>query len=241
MLEDDVMVKDKEELRKQEHYRYERKFFVSELPTLAVESLVRLHPALFSEIYHPRYINNIYLDTHYMQSYFENVSGQKERVKYRIRWYGDMFGQIEKPVLELKIKDGIVMKKESYPLAPLSLDRTFDLETLRGVIRASSVPEKLRLHLIALEPVLLNRYRRKYFLSSDRNFRITVDSHLEYYRVATTHNSFMHNTCDSINTILELKYPSDHDELAPRIVTRFPFRMTKSSKYVDGITEIYAL
>ena len=32
---------------------------------------------------------------------FNNVDGLKNRVKVRIRWYGDLFGVIEKPVLEL--------------------------------------------------------------------------------------------------------------------------------------------
>ena len=42
--------------------RYERKFVVSDMDYAAVEQAVRNHPAAFSEIFHRRYINNIYLD-----------------------------------------------------------------------------------------------------------------------------------------------------------------------------------
>ena len=38
------------------------------------------------------------------------------RIKSRIRWYCEIFCVIEKPVLELKIKNSLLGRKESYPV-----------------------------------------------------------------------------------------------------------------------------
>ena len=50
-------------IRKPSQFRYERKFFISQLTKFEVESMIRIHPAVFSEIYHKRFVNNIYFDT----------------------------------------------------------------------------------------------------------------------------------------------------------------------------------
>ena len=91
-----------------ELFRYERKFKISEIDRNYVETLVKYHPAMFSEIFHERIVNNIYFDTLNMDYYYDNKSGSSKRMKVRIRWYGNQFGLIEKPVLELKIKDGLI-------------------------------------------------------------------------------------------------------------------------------------
>jgi hypothetical protein len=40
--------------------------------------------------------------------------------------------------------------------------------------------------------------------------------------------------------IIELKYGLGHEDEASRIATRFPFRVTRSSKYVIGVDALYA-
>ena len=89
------------------NYRYERKSVISELTKNEIKALIKLHPAMFLESYPPRFVNNLYLDSVGMNNYFDNMAGLKERVKVRIRWYGRLFGSVEKPTLELKIKNGL--------------------------------------------------------------------------------------------------------------------------------------
>ena len=79
--------------------RYERKFLVERLDASWVRALVRRHPSMFCETYPPRYVNNLYLDTLGMRHYVDNLNGTPERRKVRIRWYGDLFGDVEAPVL----------------------------------------------------------------------------------------------------------------------------------------------
>ncbi|MDZ7342969.1 MAG: VTC domain-containing protein [candidate division KSB1 bacterium] len=220
-------------------YRYERKFFISGLTRHEVLALIKSHPAIFSEIYHERFVNNIYFDSLSLKNYFATVDGVQHRTKCRIRWYGELLGYIEKPVLEFKIKSGFVGRKETYPLASFWLDEDFEFATLQEVFRNSELPPLVRMDLAPLQPTLLNRYRRKYYQSADRNYRITVDSDMAFYRLKAYGNTFLHKTVDRRSIIVELKYSNEKDQFADLISGRFPFRVTRSSKYVNGIDALY--
>jgi len=222
-------------------YRYERKFFISDLSLKEVESFVKLHPALFSEIYYQRYINNIYFDSFEWNHYYENVDGVANKIKMRIRWYGDLFGSIEKPVLELKIKQGRVGKKVSFPLYPFVLNKTFNLTVLTEMIEASELPDNLVEQAKLSRPVLLNRYCRKYYQSADMNFRITLDWDMQFLKIQSQFNAFINKYVDHVNVVLELKYNNQFDDMAQFIGCYIPFIVTKSSKYVSGIEKIYDL
>ncbi|MBN1804554.1 MAG: VTC domain-containing protein [Sedimentisphaerales bacterium] len=217
------------------NYRYERKFFISGLAWEKVKLLVKSHPAMFREIYYPRYVNNIYFDTFDMKSYFDNVYGASDRVKVRIRWYGDLFGHIEKPVLEFKIKKGLLGTKKTCLLKPFCLDEHFDSQLWAEVLEKSDIPHILRMRLLLLRPALLNRYNRCYYLSADRDYRITVDNDMEFCSINGSRNSYLHKYKDHNNVVLELKYDHSNGSLAHNITSHFSFRMTKSSKYLNGI------
>lgn len=219
------------------YFRYERKFLVSELTGHEIEAIVKLHPALFSEIYQPRYINNLYFDSFAMKNYFDNVDGVADRIKVRIRWYGDMFGHIEKPILEFKIKKGSLGRKVSFPLQSFFIDENLQLDCIASVFESSDLPEDLRLNLCAVEASLLNRYRRKYFISGDKKYRITIDTELTFFQIANAR--FLHKYVDFASTVLEVKYDPAENKYARRITSHFPFRMTRSSKYVNGIDLAY--
>ena len=109
-------------------YRYERKFQVRDLSLSEVETIVRLHPAGFYRQFPTRKINNIYLDTRNLNSVVENIEGIANRLKTRIRWHGECFGEINNPVLELKIKKGLAGRKEYFPLEMFNLNNDFTIE-----------------------------------------------------------------------------------------------------------------
>jgi hypothetical protein len=219
-------------------YRYERKYVLAGPEARELEMVLKTHPALFSEIYHERFVNNIYLDSLDMKNYFDTVFGSSLRRKVRVRWYGELFGKIEKPVLEFKIKNGLLVKKEIFPLAGFDLDGSFRFECLSRVFESSNIPEPVKLHLKFCRPVLLSRYRRRYYLSADGNYRITLDSRAEYCRLNAAHNAFLHRVADHFRVILELKFSPADNEGVRMITDHFPFRLEKNSKYVNGIEAI---
>jgi hypothetical protein len=59
-----------------------------------------------------------------------------------------------------------------------------------------------------------------------------------FHKIDYTNNSLIEKIVDYNNTILELKYSDKDDDEARYITNYFPFRMTKSSKYVSGIEKI---
>lgn len=219
--------------------RYERKFVIENLSKQSVISVVKTNPAIFSEIYHQRYINNIYLDTHNLMFYLDNNFGKANRKKVRVRWYGDLLGRNQKPRLEYKLKTGAVGDKLVYNLVPFDVKPGFSYDQLQQVFEKSQLPEWVLDDLRSLKPTLLNRYSREYFLSFDRNYRITIDQQLEYCKICPQNNSFIQDYKDYKNIILELKYKVN-GILEPDFVSNhLPFRLTKSSKYVNGIEKFY--
>ena len=221
-------------------YRYERKFSIAEISRHEVESIVRFHPAMFSEIYQRRFVNNLYFDSLQMKHYFDNIDGASCRMKVRIRWYGDLFGAVEKPVLEFKIKTGALGKKESSQLSQFWInEKDFPYDTVVNAVKESDIPNTLKSDFISLKPSLLNRYSRKYYQSADGNYRVTIDSEMTFYQVNTHHRAFSNKSVDMVSIVLELKYDHDKDHLADYVSSYFPFRLTKSSKYVAGVERLY--
>jgi len=152
-----------------------------------------------------------------------------------VRWYGDLFGKNVKPKLEYKLKDGLLGDKWLFELPEFTIEPGFTSRSLSEVFANATLPSPITEDLLPLRPTLLNTYYRSYFLSADGKFRITLDESMAYYRFDYPRAHFMavHRTPNDF--IVELKYLPEQDKLAHTISQKFPFRMDKSSKYVNGI------
>lgn len=226
-------------LDKKHNFRFERKFTVPDAYTLReIEQITKNNSFLFREVFHERQVNNIYFDTVGYNDYFDNVLGVSNRKKIRIRWYGDTFGEIKKPVLEIKIKKGLVGDKWSYKLKPFVLNNDFTNETIMEVFSHSNLPLPILESTKMVFPTLLNSYSRRYFLSANNKFRVTLDFNLVYHKIDKRFNNFSRKFESDPNKIVELKYALEDDDQANRISTQFPFRLNKNSKYVNGVNTI---
>ncbi|MBN2549489.1 MAG: VTC domain-containing protein [Anaerolineales bacterium] len=221
-------------------YRYERKFLVDELRPFQVEALIKLHPYLFYAPYPPRYVNNLYFDTPDLENYYDNLNGASQRRKVRLRWYGAPFGALNSPVLEIKVKDGLVGTKHSYPLPPFYLDQSFCNASFRNLVMNSKLPENVRRDLCSLEIVLFNRYYRRYYASRSGHFRVTLDTEMAFFKAnGIFGNTFIHRHVNYHDLVVELKYEIDQEPHANRVAGFFPFRVTRNSKYIQGIEQVY--
>jgi SPX domain protein involved in polyphosphate accumulation len=220
-------------------FRYERKYLAEQISTSQVQAIIKSHPAMFVMAYPPRYVNNIYLDTEEMRNYFDNVDGVENRQKVRLRWYGDLFGPIADPILELKVKHGLVGTKFQYPFEAFSLAKGFNKSTYRTALANTHLPPPIHQGARQLNPILVNRYYRWYYATKDGRFRITLDTQLLFHHVAQLNNRFIHHQSIHDNFIVEFKYQAEDELEAQRISRRLPFRVTKSSKYVQGIDRVY--
>jgi hypothetical protein len=220
-------------------FRYERKFYLDQLDAQQTLGLIKRHPAMFSEIYPPRYINNIYFDHPLLDNYSDNIDGSPQRKKARVRWYHELFKEVENPILEFKIKNGLMGTKISFPFPGFSFQRGISANDFRQLINNSRMPPEAVAYLETVEPVLVNRYQRWYLATPNRAFRVTVDAGLTFFHFAKTSNQFLFRVKNHQDIVVELKYAREHDSVADRISSGFPFRMTRSSKYVQGIELVY--
>lgn len=217
--------------------RFERKFLVEGMNYSELLSLIEFHPQEFFEIYPERQINNIYFDTLDYRFFASNLVGVgRHRPKIRVRWYGKSFGACPTPTLEIKLREGLLNQKLLYSL------NSFDFEgQLREPFfqKGSGVvdwPSSLEFELKFLKPVIFNSYRRQYFSSRDGNYRVTLDREMEYRAFGVNYDLCSQRHEIQNQYVLELKY-SNESNLRPDLVSaRFPFRLSRNSKYVTGVT-----
>jgi SPX domain protein involved in polyphosphate accumulation len=186
---------------------------------MQVEQVILLHPASFTSIYEPRWVNNVYFDTSDLISYHENAGGFNRRTKYRLRWYGSDAGIIKNGIIEIKEKDHMLGWKEHIAVPeikdPLKINEVL---LSQGII----IPN--------ITPSVQNRYFRKYFLSADGKFRITIDTQIGH-KIPFTNQSFIPEQ----KIVLEIKFDKNDEGLAKDIFEFIPFRQKKNSKYAKGI------
>lgn len=224
------------------NHRYERKFIYEYgTPEDLIETEVLSNSFCFREIFHRRTVNNIYYDDQSMSFYHQNVSGDEQRDKYRLRWYGDAFENIHNPVFEIKKKYGAVGDKLSFALS----ETTYNLkqqtiaktqEAIVHEIQSQHTPE-LALKLAGLSPSLYNSYERRYFLSDCRNYRITIDYNMTFYN--PYYPNYMISKAQLTDIVLELKYKAPHDKESRNLTQQLNARLSKNSKYVRGVNLIH--
>ena len=219
-------------------FRYERKFVPDGLTVAEVQALVRRHPAGFREVYPPRTVNNLYLDTPGRRHYREHVNGLANRVKIRLRWYGSLCASNVMAVLELKIRHGLLSRKESYPLPGVSLSGGSLWPGLKSALTVAALPDTARLQVNNLEPAVTNRYHRRYYCSADSTVRLTVDTELEFFPPRNSGLIQRAASHESPRVILELKYSEANAEQASHVAGDFPFRLTRCSKYILGVEQV---
>jgi hypothetical protein len=221
--------------------RFERKFFISGKTTREIEAYIKCNSAIFSEIYQQRRVNNIYLDSVNKSSFWQNIDGDTAKKKQRIRWYGHARDKIQNPTLEYKIKKGMIGLKLSKEINSFNFSEGSWYDSLSKAISSSQLSNALKNEFKILEPTLLNCYDRKYFLSSDKRFRLTLDSNMTYFKASKFGTKFLWKRSDQKNIVLELKYSVDDDMDARKIYGQFPYRVTKHSKYINGVALMYSI
>lgn len=215
-------------------YRYEIKYLRNAgLGTTTLLENLKRHPAVFTERYLPRRVNNIYFDSINFDAAEENVSGYANRRKVRARWYGNSFGT-NTITLEFKNKKGVVGSKNRYPLGEVRLAIGDQLAEVFAK-SFSQLPKHAGELMADIRPSLMNSYFRRYYQSRCGKFRATLDTNICYFAVAKGIFPSLPSATLEDTQILEIKYAVEDQRFINFITQHFPFRVTKSSKYVNGI------
>jgi SPX domain protein involved in polyphosphate accumulation len=221
-------------------WRFETKFVPDGVALQSVVALVKHHRCLFREAHYLRKVNNVYLDTNCLHFYNDNRSGIAGRTKVRIRWYGDSLSELN-PILEYKIKSGLSGRKFSFSLPTCSIAEFYNIRLLRALFDRADVPEVVREDLRCIRPWVRNSYWRRYYVSADQKFRVTVDTDLLYGAMDYLRGGKPMAFRDHDKIVVELKYHRDNRSEAGRCFIGFPFRVEKCSKYVRGLERVLDL
>lgn len=220
--------------------RCERKYLPGPADLETVRARLHRHPALFREVYPPRAINNLYFDTPELRNYREHVQGCAHRFKLRLRWYGPLRGEIARPVLECKVKHGQVSGKRGFPVPAFTHNGMLPRAELLARLAAGPLPESLRWRLAGMQPVLVNRYHRRYFASAEGHLRLTLDTGLEFFDARNPAGVLRPVPGVAPRLILELKYAPEYAAETAEAAGHLPFRLARCSKYVLGVEHLPA-
>lgn len=217
--------------------RFERKICLEDYTPARIESMLRMLPAGLREAHPPRWVNSVYLDSPSLGTAQIHANGASKRAKLRVRWYGADRGPVEKPVLELKIKKAHLGTKDLWPLVPFDYQGALDVRKL--VFREGVQPDpELMARLAGSLPVLLVRYHRKYYLSADKKYRLTLDANLQFQTVSGRRYGWLDRFEERRKFIVEVKYNAEDDPGASEICGALPFRVRRYSKYIAGIQRL---
>ena len=89
-----------------------------------------------------------------------------------------------------------------------------------------------------IRPTLLNSYVRKYFVSADGRFRITIDRDLCFF---PARNPWIRQRAQQNATVLELKYAEGDNSEACELSQDLGFRLSRNSKYVTGMDLLFGV
>jgi hypothetical protein len=217
--------------------RHEVKFASEGIRFGEVEQWVRLHPAGFYNPFPPRRVNNVYFDNHVLFAYQENLVGASMRSKVRLRWYGETF-QPEGGTLEIKRRRNLVGWKLSWPTEGFDLGTTTWHSLRRALRRQLSAEARIWLDANP-QPVLINRYYRRYWVSADGRVRVTIDGDQSVYDQRTSDRP---NTTRRTNLpdtlVVEFKFAPTHRPEGSNAIQGIPIRVSRNSKYVIGVQSL---
>ena len=216
--------------------RYELKLTCDAAYLAQVRTWVRLHPEGFRTAYAPRTVNNLYLDTPELNSFNANMAGIADRQKLRLRWYGEAGRlSISNPTLELKYKRNLLGGKKQQVL-DCELDWKRPFSYLITTIQQAADPEWQQWLTAAVQPTLINRYRREYYVTVDGAIRATLDyNQVAYDQRLSVRPNLRHPLATPDLVVIELKTTPEHIERLQWAIGRFPIPRSRNSKYVNGV------
>ena len=175
------------------------------------------------KIFNPREINTIYFDTNKLDYLYDNLSGIKNRVKSRIRFYSNKNDQI---IYEEKIKKNEVGFKRKIYLTP-NKKKIINFQNSLECFKKSDIYLNSKYFL---KETLFIKYNREYFTDIFGNF-LTHDTKIEFFDVKLFKKSVLYD-----KSIIEYKINEENFE--NKFFYNFDIRYSRHSKYVVGMALI---
>ena len=182
-------------------------------------------------------VRSLYFDTHEYEAYHEKMSGNNERIKFRIRTYQENPNTDVKIRVELKCrKTNLVIKKSSF----------ITLQQYMHFMRHKHWPEtddpvllefETYLHHKCLKPKIITEYQREGYVSrSHSDLRITFDHnvksiHSECLYPSKPYHKKHHDNC----VIMEIKFREEPEAWVKKLIKTYGLKLIANSKFTQGI------
>lgn len=180
----------------------------------------------FKKIHESRKISSVYFDDLYLNALRDNIDGNRERNKIRLRFYNDI---VSSSFLEIKQKRGILGFKEKISLSSIGVPSN----NLDNIL--SGVRKWLKIQLASeFNPVSKINYSREYFQRG--HCRLTIDTNLTSNRLSSSGKNLSFSPANY--EVIEFKYNKEYDEEFRSLFESFNksyLRVTKSSKYSNSM------
>jgi hypothetical protein len=89
-------------------------------------------------------------------------------------------------------------------------------------------------------PIIINRYYRKYFLSSDGKIRVTMDTKQAVWdQRFKPFPNFINQANLPPALVVEVKFDRNDRELVSQIFEGIPLRVNRHSKYINGLRAVH--
>lgn len=210
------------------NFRFERKFVVNTLDKNQLINFLKFSKLNFIKQYDDRQVNSIYFDDNLKSSFYENLDGNNNKKKIRLRWYGNQ-KKISNLRLEIKNKIGNLNYKKISKiniLKPIYFNKKFINNKIYDIL-------KKKINRFNFSPISSVHYLRTYFISANMPVRATIDTNISYINFKNSYDIQKF----SKNMILEIKYPKDFDTHLRFYFKNLKLRVTKNSKYINSIIE----
>lgn len=212
--------------------RYEVKFVGNVYERDTLLRWLMMHPYHFHRAYPSRVVNNVYFDSLDLNAFDDNVAGLSQRIKHRLRWYGDSLLP-EQAKWEAKIKRNRLGWKLSQAIPELPDFRHTRWNTISEHILAQ-LPEAHRIRFAEYATAaVINRYTREYYESLNGKVRVTLDTEHQAYgqRFHSRPNIRWRDNVPS-PLIVEVKFAEPDYRHGKEVIRDIPLRTSRHSKYV---------
>ena len=216
--------------------RYEQKFAIKDSFNASfIKNYIEFGDFGFKKAFENRQVNSIYYDYPNFDLLKQNIEGSSKRLKIRTRFYGKN-NLFDKLFLEFKRKSGFSGWKNIFLLDGNSSEK-YKFSDIYTLALNSNIPFEFVIPLIGLKPKILVSYKRMYYISFCKKYRITFDYDIEYKSLYGFEyiSEIGETSMKSQRNIIKLKYNKLDHEDSFEIIKNIPLRVSKNSKYVEGL------
>lgn len=223
-------------------YRSEIKFVCYQQNYFLLKNWIKLHKFNFFKEYDDRNVNNIYFDSFNYKAFNDNLVGLPSRLKVRYRWYGDLLSENKKNEgsLEFKFKKNIYGYKKVFKIKDLTINLDSNWSDIKKKILKTLTPEYKILFNKNSQEILINQYKREYFISKNKKLRITLDRNIKIFdqRLTFKKPNFRSKNYTQDYLVIEFKFNKNDKAFLNDLDINVPIKASRNSKYINGVRSV---